>query len=64
MVEKCPKRNSIFIEWSAYHQRFECLQKDCMRTWTLESVEEWKLENPVENVYLRTTLPLDLLQRK
>jgi len=38
-MEKCPKCNSMFIEWRGGNQRFECLQKDCLHTWTLESAE-------------------------
>ena len=61
-MEQCPKCGSRFIQWSSYHQRFECLIKDCQHSWTLESTEGWKLESPVKNIYLRTTLPLEMLR--
>ncbi len=51
-MERCPKCQSIFIEWDGYNECFICLQKDCMHTW-----KEMELNEPIENVYLRITLP-------
>ncbi|MEK7624411.1 MAG: hypothetical protein AAB404_01645 [Patescibacteria group bacterium] len=53
MKERCPKCESFFIQWDSGNKRFHCLQRNCLHAWLMP------IREPVENIYLRTTLPMD-----